>query len=80
MLKEIKSLNQTNLMFNSQRDNTIMSIAKVNQLRHVLAHTDKGDLTVGLNKGQTDLEYAFFLDAVPMSKEQNKDLITIFNE
>lgn len=66
--------------FDARRDNKIMTLTKVNEIRHVLAHTDRGDLTVGLAKGLTDLEYRFYLDAVPFSVENNKQLLDIFNE
>lgn len=66
--------------FDSIRDNKIMLVTKVNEIRHVLARTDKGELTVGLSKGQSDLMYQFFLDSVPFSEAINKELLTIFNE
>ena len=66
-------------MFDSVKDNKIMAVAKVNEIRHVLAHTDKGDLTVGLNKGESVLQYRFFLDAVPFGDAENKELLNIFN-
>ena len=54
MFKEIKSYNKENIMtpFNSNRDNKIMILTKVNEIRHILATTDKGELSVGLSKGQ----------------------------
>lgn len=66
--------------FDSIRDNKIMLLTKVNEIRHVLARTDKGELTVGLSKGQSDLMYQFYLDSIPYSLENNKELIAIFNE
>ena len=66
--------------FDSLRDNKIMLVTKTNEIRHILANTDKGQLTVGLSKGQSDLMYQFYLDAVPFSEANNKELLSIFNE
>ena len=66
--------------FDALTDNKIMLVTKVGEIRHVLAHTEKGELTVGLSKGQGDLQYRFYLDAVPFSEENNKQLLEIFNE
>lgn len=60
-------------------DNNIMSIAKVEEIRHIIAHTNKGDLCLTLQKGGIELDYKFILDAVPFNEEDNKALIEIFN-
>lgn len=59
-----------------QSDHTIMNILKVTELRHLIAHTNLGELTLMLRKGET--EYRFILDAVPVSNEQNKELLTLY--
>ena len=66
--------------FDSLRDNKIMLVTKTNEIRHILANTDKGQLTVGLSKGQSDLMYQFYLDSIPYSRENNDELVKIFNE
>lgn len=58
-------------------DNAIMRVCKVSEIKHVLAHTDKGDFCLSLTKG--GLEYRFILDAVPVSDEDNKKLLEMFN-
>lgn len=61
---------------NLQTDDKIIKILKVSELRHMLAHTNVGDLTVLIRKGEK--EYTFCLDAVPVNKEQNKELKELY--
>jgi hypothetical protein len=58
-----------------KNDNELMKMLKVGEIRHVLAHTDKGDLCLMIRKGQLMGDYRFVLDAVPVSEEVNKYLI-----
>lgn len=60
-------------------DNKIMSLTKVNELRHIIAHTDKGDLCLLLKKGESERDYRFILDAVPYEDKENKELLELFN-
>lgn len=62
------------------RDNDVMKVLKVEQLRHIVAHTNHGDLTLQLKKGQTEQDYIFVLDAVPCNAEQNKDLKILYKD
>lgn len=62
--------------FNIQDDQKIMSILKLTEIRHMLAHTNVGDLTLLLRKGEK--EYTFCLDAVPVDKEQQRELSDIY--
>ena len=57
------------------RDNKIMKVMKVNELRHFVGRTEKGELSYGIKKDQTGDDYQFYLDAVPVEKEQNDELI-----
>lgn len=61
-------------------DNAIMTITKTDQIRHVIANTDKGDFCLTLRKGQSELEYRFVLDAVPFDDKDNADLLKIFDD
>lgn len=59
-----------------KKDIEIMRLLKVTELRHMLAHTNVGDLTLLIRKGES--EYTFCLDAVPVDKEQNKELMALY--
>lgn len=67
------------LSLKSKIDNKVMTDLKLNEIRHVIAHTDKGDLCLMLRKDGAAKDYRFVLDAVPMSDEQNKELLDLFN-
>lgn len=58
-----------------KQDHKIMEILGVNEIRHLIAHTSKGELTFMLRQGGT--EYQFVLDAVPVEKNANKELTDI---
>jgi hypothetical protein len=60
-------------------DNTIMSALKVSEIKHVIAHTDKGDLCLNLRFEGKDKDYKFTLDAVPFDDKDNKQLIGLFD-
>lgn len=60
-------------------DNAIMRITKVSEIRHVLAHTDKGDLCLMLPFKGTEYDYRFVLDSVPYDDKTNKKLLENFN-
>lgn len=70
-MKELKEL--------YKKDKEIMRVLKVDELRHIIAHTDKGDLSLMIRKDQNMGEYRFVLDAVPMEDEKNKKLMSLFN-
>ncbi len=60
-------------------DNSIMSITKVSEIRHIIAHTSKGDLCLMLPFKGTEFDYRFVLDAVPFDDKENKELLELFN-
>lgn len=60
-------------------DNLAMTSLKLEEIRHVIAHTDKGDLCLMLRKGGSGRDYKFVLDAVPVEEEKNKELMSLFN-
>lgn len=62
----------------AKKDNYIMNTMKVSSLSHVIAHTDKGTLTLKLSKGGSEYDYRFVLDAVPFSDKENKELLELF--
>lgn len=65
------------MAFSVKADNKIMQLLGVNEIRHYIADTNKGQLTFQLRKGET--EYEFVLDAVPVEKELQKELMeTVF--
>lgn len=70
----------SNLTNKAILDNRLMKLAKVDEIRHVLAHTNKGDLCLMLKKGETEHEYRFVLDAVPFETNVNRELLEIFKE
>jgi hypothetical protein len=58
-------------------DNLIMEVIKVKELNRIVAKTDKGNLTMKIEKGETD--YKFFLDSIPLNKEKNANLLDLFD-
>lgn len=62
---------------NSKTDNEIMRVLKVNEISHILAKTNLGELTVKLKKEEDT--YNFFLDAVPFEEKENVELRKYFN-
>lgn len=52
-----------------------MEVLGVTEIRHYVAQTNKGDLTLMLRKGES--EYNFVLDAVPLDKDMNKELMEL---
>lgn len=66
------------LKLKAERDNQLMKLLKVNEIRHVICHTDKGDFCLALSKGGIDKDYKFVLDAVPVEPKLNKELLGIF--
>ncbi len=56
-----------------KQDNEVMKILKVNVIQRVVCHTDKGILTLQIRKGDT--KYHLVLDAVPLDKDDNKELM-----
>ncbi len=67
------------LIEKSKRDNQLMKLLRVGEIRHVVCHTDKGDFCLMLPKGGLAKDYRFVLDAVPVEAKLNKELLTIFN-
>lgn len=58
-----------------RQDQAIIKLLGVNELRHFIATTSKGDLTLQLRKGET--EYRLVLDAVPLDEETNDKLMKL---
>lgn len=58
-------------------DQMVMGITKTNSVSHIIAKTDKGELTLKINKG--DIAYTFHLDAVPYDDKTNRELLQAFN-
>lgn len=56
-------------------DHKIMESLGVTELRHFVAQTNKGELTLMLRKGET--KYRLVLDAVPVSEEVHDELMPI---
>lgn len=63
----------------AKQDNAIMRILKLGEVRHIVAHTDKGDLCLCLFKDGTDKDYRYLLDSVPVDSEQNQEMLDLFN-
>ncbi len=61
------------------KDNKLMDILKVNEFHHMVAKTDKGDLTLMLRKGSKAKDFQFVLDAVPQTAN-NKELLEEFKD
>ena len=66
------------MQFSTEIDNKTMELLKVNQLRHPLGWTDKGEFTLLLRKGEK--EYTFMLDAVPIEEAVGKRLMKLLSK
>lgn len=62
----------------AERDNRLMKLLRVGEIRHIIAHTDKGDFCLSLPKDGKAKDYRFVLDAVPIEDKENKELLDIF--
>lgn len=60
-------------------DNVAMMALKLLEIRHIIAQTDKGELSLMLRKGGTGKDYRFILDSVPLEEEKNKEMMKLFN-
>lgn len=58
----------------SAKDNKVMKLLGLTEIRHVIAHTNKGELTLMLHKGESAQNYRYVLDAVPTDDEVNDQL------
>src|SRR6185295_12468239 len=58
-----------------QTDTKIIELLDMKELSRVIAHTDKGILTLQLRKGENT--YHLVLDAVPVEKALNKELMDL---
>lgn len=56
------------------KDNRIMKLLGVTELRHLVAHTNHGELTLMIRLGEDEASYRYVLDAVPVSDEVNGEL------
>lgn len=65
------------MQFNDKikKDEKIMALLGVTEIRHLIAHTSKGELSLLLRKGSG--QYIFVLDAVPVEKDVNKELLDL---
>lgn len=61
--------------FTQKSDTKIMELLKTKEIRHYIAQTDLGDLTLMLRKGET--KYRLVLDSVPVSDEIHDELMNL---
>lgn len=69
-------------MFNEKNatlDNKIMKLLGLKEISHIIARTDKGELTLQLRKDEQAINYKFVLDAVPLTEEDNDALKELYN-
>ncbi len=59
-------------------DTAIMRSLKVSEISHRIGNTNRGELTLKLVFGQGYRDYRFALDAVPVTDEQNKELLALY--
>lgn len=62
-------------MRNTLDDKMLMDILRVTEVRHVLAHTNKGELCLCLRKAEQD--YFLTLDSVPLDKDESDDVMEL---
>jgi len=56
------------------KDNKVMKLLGLKEVRHVIMHTNRGELTLMLNKDESAKDYRYVLDSVPLEYEQNDAL------
>lgn len=69
-------------MFSEKRalqDNKIMKELGVNEIHHIVARTNKGELSIMLRKDEDSTQYRFVLDSVPVEDEKNDTLKMLYN-
>jgi hypothetical protein len=59
-----------------KQDKLLMKLLKVSSIAHLLVRTNKGDLHKVLR--DTDKDYHYTLDSVPVDKETAKELIKLY--
>jgi hypothetical protein len=72
-------MNIESLTTMAKRDNYLMKLMKLGEIRHVICHSDKGDFCLMLSKDGQAKDYRFVLDAVPVDNKTNKELLELFN-
>jgi len=77
-IKEIKFVPKS-LKDMHKEDMEVIKVLNLNEIRHIIAYTDKGDLALMIRKGETERQYHFVLDAVPVGEAENKELTKVFN-
>lgn len=86
MTRETKSADEIrmelfdSLSYKAKVDNAIMRMLKLSNIRHVIAHTSRGDLCLNLPFEGTWKDYRFFLDAVPLEDEENERFMNIVKD
>lgn len=75
-----KSSKDSPLSYKAKVDNAVMRLLKLSSIRHVIAHTSRGDLCLNLPFEGTWQDYRFFLDAVPLDDEDNEKLMGIVKD
>ena len=78
VIREIKFVPRS-LKEMAKQDNMLMRALRLDEIRHILCHSDKGDIALMLRKGETERDYRFVVDSVPVDDEKNKELTKIFN-
>lgn len=64
------------MKINKLTDLKTMYLLKINDVRHLICNTSKGPLELKIVKDEN--EYFFTLDAVPVDKQTNKDLLKLY--
>jgi len=62
----------------ARHDNAIMRALKLSHISHAIAETSKGQLSLRLDYEGGAKDYHFVLDAVPVEKGKNEELIRLF--
>lgn len=58
-----------------KQDDSVMKILGVQTIQRIICETDKGTLKLQIRKGDTN--YHLILDSVPLSKDDNKELMDL---
>lgn len=63
----------------AKSDNELMKILRISEIRHKIAYTSKGELTLMLPFEGVATDYWFTLDSVKVDEETNSKLLQAFN-
>lgn len=59
-------------------DNRVMRLLKLDRVSEIVAHTNKGTLSLSLERGGSENDYRFYLDSVRCDDVLNNELLATY--